>query len=772
MADAGKPMRNLPRVVALLSPLVIVLFSLSPVWAACHAIAPAPAGTGYGSSWANAKPWNSSTFPFTITPGDTYYIAGGNYTNTIGTVFASPNQNIVTTIKKATNTDHGQNCSPSLATGWNNATMGIPVAHWDLPSTSGGVVLRFNTGGFTFDGSTGDGTSATAGQYGFYFHYVGPVSGAYGGFVIYIGKGTADVSNITLNHWEMDGGNAYAIPYSGVNGTVPIFAIAGQSTNNRNFTLSYFYLHDVWFPTNFFNIDTLSVHHGWIARNRTGSAHSGGLYFKGNPNDHMKHAADNVDVHNVTFEDIEGTGGITAIWGQGNNWDIYNNVWFNTGQPISIASISRTAGVVTAVFKNAVPQGAGANQWEAGRTWFKIYSTVGGTNCSSADPSAPPYTCFTGVFQPASISSDGLTLTWNQATCLNLGVPFTCPDEAGKANTGNTTLHGQGGVNYVVGENGDGITNLNFAHNTISNVPVNGGIGCLAVPRTGTGPCNIQNNIWWTSEGATSPARIYLPAVNLPALPAKPTICTGVGTPVVKASCPSGSGNLNGTYNWLVTVSANGLYGQGNETDGWPHPGTASPVNQQVSVNWNNGNFPYVNVYRTKAGGSTYWLIAHVANVITSCRNAACLTYGWVDNVSDSSLTATPCGATPVPPCQKSPPATNTTHGLGAHDYNSILNTAYAPGVVGGPHDFQYNSGVADPFVNAAGGDFHLVTTPTTDAQGNLYLLGTANGNPRGAAADFDGKTRGGSNGWFRGALQSGQGRPTPPTNLVIESVR
>src|ERR1017187_7491000 len=108
--------------------LLLVLFPLS-IQAADHAVTPAGSGSHSGADWSNAcTGFTGSCAPGSLVRGDTYWMAGGNYT----TSFAYPNWfnvansgALTITIKGATASAHGPTA------GWVNS-LGVDVtqANW------------------------------------------------------------------------------------------------------------------------------------------------------------------------------------------------------------------------------------------------------------------------------------------------------------------------------------------------------------------------------------------------------------------------------------------------------------------------------------------------------------------------------------------------------------------------------------------------------------------------------------------------------------------
>ena len=159
--------------------------------------------------------------------GATYYLADGNYPaynfTTTGTTLI--------TIQKANATDQGQNCSPSIGTGWNTSTMGSAQAIFQGSPTAWNSTCR--TGGnYTVNGVTG--TGETGSSYGIKFINTSSCSSSGG-----CGNFTLDfdnvVPNVTLTRVEIQGGGVG----SGSDGTEHIIWMQGTGG-----LLDHLYVHD------------------------------------------------------------------------------------------------------------------------------------------------------------------------------------------------------------------------------------------------------------------------------------------------------------------------------------------------------------------------------------------------------------------------------------------------------------------------------------------------------------------------------------------------
>jgi hypothetical protein len=140
---------------AILLVLAFFCLSSSSVFAACHAVSAAGAGTKDGSSWTNAFQFSS------LSPvrGDVYYFADGTYGTLDFETAASGT--LTVTFKKAQSYDFGRTsdgCSNDISSGWNASTMGASQAVFN--SNSFGATIYVNAPYFVMNGN---GTTATSG---------------------------------------------------------------------------------------------------------------------------------------------------------------------------------------------------------------------------------------------------------------------------------------------------------------------------------------------------------------------------------------------------------------------------------------------------------------------------------------------------------------------------------------------------------------------------------------------------------------------------------
>jgi len=125
------------------------------------------------------------------------------------------------------------------------------------------------------------------------------------------------------------------------------------------------------------------------------------------------------------------------------------------------------------------------------------------------------------------------------------------------------------------------------------------------------------------------------------------------------------TGVLNGNYQYAVSFitgyanSSGGVTDQGN-TSGGTASATVSPATQQVNLT----NIPVGpqgvtarNLYRTKAGGTTFYFLQQIADNVTT---------SWTDNVADASITVVM-------------PSTNTTGTKLVGDGSLLTNLPVTP---------------------------------------------------------------------------------------------
>jgi hypothetical protein len=214
----GERMKHQAATVVLLAASFAVLSCLwsSSAFAACHAINPANAHNGDGTSWSSAASTGAAgafnAIPATLVRGDIYYLADGSYGSY---TFSTPDSGSTTVeLRKAQSYDYGSSCSPSIGAGWNASTMGAAQAVF----SKNGASLETDTDYLILNGN---GTSAAPGCGGAPGSVVnvepptpsdcgisfvglgGTTSGALN--LIYMNAGSHPSTNITFKYVELFG---------------------------------------------------------------------------------------------------------------------------------------------------------------------------------------------------------------------------------------------------------------------------------------------------------------------------------------------------------------------------------------------------------------------------------------------------------------------------------------------------------------------------------------------------------------------------------------
>jgi hypothetical protein len=289
---------------------------------ACHAVGPAAAGNGSGSSWTNRM-----VLPSTLTRGDTYYLTDGTYA---AYTFATPNSGTTRiTIKKAQSYDYGRaadGCSNDISAGWNAATMGSGQAVF--PELFGSTNTP-QPGYVTWDGngtSTGIGCGTAPSQnksasdcgLRISINAIGQDSG------FDIGANNNDGNHRspgwTFRYFEWQGGGD---ANNGAQSEELIRCRGGCD----NALVQNSWMHDS--GCDFFKIPWttgFTVQNTYMRQNASSSTCHGQLFYS-------EVTPTNVDFHSNIIQDIQGTGLWVCLTGcQASNWNIYNNViWMPTG---------------------------------------------------------------------------------------------------------------------------------------------------------------------------------------------------------------------------------------------------------------------------------------------------------------------------------------------------------------------------------------------------------------------------------------------------------
>lgn len=194
----------------------LLILLTTPALGASHYIRAGAAGTNDGSSWVNAWSTLAAANSAGFVRGDTYYLAGGTYAESLYlNVSLSGTSRI--TIKKANAADNGSD------PGWNASyasTVAIITA-----SVGAGAVLDLDKGYVTIDGVTGSGFSG----HGIKIYNTSTAQNAYG-ILLESGK-----SFFELAHCEVVGSGFAA-------GALPTYGIYQNSVTNTKGT----YIHHCW----------------------------------------------------------------------------------------------------------------------------------------------------------------------------------------------------------------------------------------------------------------------------------------------------------------------------------------------------------------------------------------------------------------------------------------------------------------------------------------------------------------------------------------------
>lgn len=392
--------------------ILIGLFSLSlfiftttaTASAANHYVRAGATGSGNGSDWTNAcADFTGSCTVGSLVRGDTYYVAAGTYASrsfnraTSGTT--------VITIQKATVADHG------TSTGWSDTFA-------TAASTFNGQV-NFGTSYWVFDGVAGGGPGSWTGGFGF----VIKISGANPGLR------TDQVSNITVRHVEIagtldsSGGGSIAQDGLGLYGAT-------------NFTISYYYIHDVGRCIFFISTQNFIAEYGYTGKYvSTSAAHaelasiwgfaipSNGVTFRYNVFTHSEGTGglifDNEEqptgagmkvYGNVFYRPLGDTweinNGLIGGWTGGNgeqfhNVEVYNNSFINTTSDDGNSPLS--------TFPNVASGNAAYNNvfFNSNTPNFSKFSTNGFNTVTSSSPFVDPTNL---NFSPSAPTAAGISL--------------------------------------------------------------------------------------------------------------------------------------------------------------------------------------------------------------------------------------------------------------------------------------------------------------------------------------------------------------------------
>ena len=256
--------------------------------AANRYIRPGATGSNNGTDWTNAY----SSFPTTLTRGDTYYLADGSYGSV--TISTAVSGSTWIYIKKASVTDHGTN------TGWND-TYGAGAANFTF--------MSIGTNYISIDGSYGQWASDMTG-------YV-----SYGIRLVYTYQSLSD-TNVNLLNTQFATHNYLTFKHMEIAFTNTPF-VSGHWNRNWNcvlgygthWTLDYMWLHHAGnTPLDNKGGDYMTITNSVIEKN--GMAQLAENWATWEHSELVTLQGSNVVVKNNVFRDWASTGGL-MIWEPG-----------------------------------------------------------------------------------------------------------------------------------------------------------------------------------------------------------------------------------------------------------------------------------------------------------------------------------------------------------------------------------------------------------------------------------------------------------------------
>jgi len=283
-------------------------------------------GNNDGSDWTNA--WDD--LPASLTRGDTYYIADGNYGGHVFNDAVDGTKYI--TIKKAIESDHGTNTGWQTSYGDDTADFVMEDPTWYLGQYP--EHIRFLTSYYIFDGQVGGGPGNWGSGHGFRIVVGEPINISSGYYqLIVLGSWTeADDSDyIEFRHIEFI--SPYREPYDD---EIAIYGLPNENDNDvgaLHVILSHCYFHDIHHFIQVKQGRYWTIEYNYFARNNGGEP---GTSQEGQSSGICDFGSDDVIVRYNIFEDIMGTAfialksGISGIPFTSNNWEIYGNVFYYT----------------------------------------------------------------------------------------------------------------------------------------------------------------------------------------------------------------------------------------------------------------------------------------------------------------------------------------------------------------------------------------------------------------------------------------------------------
>ena len=371
--------------------------------------------TGNGSDWNNALP----QLPSSLARGATYYVSAGNYG---GFTLAAVSGTSMTTIKKATISDHGTDV------GWNNN-------YGTAPAVFVGT-CTINQAYLVFDGQTGGGPGSWTSGFGFQILVTSKANPAPGLNIL------NNVSYVTAKHFEVIGNGGDGNQVFPNNDAVGINA-AG------NITISYAYLHDMGRCLIIcLSASPLVVEYVYGGKYEYASAeHSEIASMNGNSQTFR---------YNV-FSHVEGTGGLMF---NGSGFDIYGNVFFHS---INDTSWNYAGNGIIGSKDSSEPI---HNARIYNNTFYRPFSDNAGPGPQifgfymSADSAA-----YNNIFYgqlPATTGLGGITHNYNHFVDVSGG---SAPSEPNKSTaTGNPFVNAEG-LDFMLTANTPAGTNLGAPYN-------------------------------------------------------------------------------------------------------------------------------------------------------------------------------------------------------------------------------------------------------------------------------------------------------------------
>jgi hypothetical protein len=337
-------MRNVGRIVVATVVFVTFIGFTQHARAACHAVNPASAHNGDGTSWtaaaSNGAAGAFNALPATLIRGDVYYLADGSYG---AYTFSTADSGTKTVeIRKAQPYDNGSTCSPSIAAGWHASTMGSAQAVF----SSTGASLDTETDYLIINGNGTSGAPGCGGAPGSavnvepptpsdcgisFVGLGGTTSGALN--LVYMNAGSTASSNITFKYVELFG--------SGTNnqagdGDLEVFFGGDDVTFEHIYghNSGCVYIQDMG--------DDSVVDHSYFWGTEVYGApgseacHGQAEFEAGGRNGGVR--------SNNVYRDITGT----AVWtfasgGTNNGWEFYNNVVFFSSPKLGFGGITDAA---------------------------------------------------------------------------------------------------------------------------------------------------------------------------------------------------------------------------------------------------------------------------------------------------------------------------------------------------------------------------------------------------------------------------------------------